>query len=63
MRMRYSGRMDINKLLHDVAEFDWQPLMAASTIDGKVSIFNDVVLSLYHKQPPIRRVKLKWPPV
>ncbi|KAJ8732167.1 hypothetical protein PYW08_014897 [Mythimna loreyi] len=59
---RAFARMNSEQLQRDAVCIDWSPLQDATTVDDKVSVFNNIVTELYDRHAPVRRVKLKRPP-
>ena len=60
--MRCFARIDVERLRQDALDLDWDHLAAATNVDDKVCIFNRVVLALYDKHAPVKKVKLRRPP-
>ncbi|KAG6439859.1 hypothetical protein O3G_MSEX001149 [Manduca sexta] len=56
------GRIDADKLKGDAANFNWDHLLAATSVDDKVAIFNRAVTSLFDTHAPLKKIKLKRPP-
>ncbi|CAK1581557.1 unnamed protein product [Parnassius mnemosyne] len=61
LHMRCFGRMDLEELCLDASKLKWDSVVGASTVDEKVSAFNDTILKLYDVHAPVKRVKVKRP--
>jgi hypothetical protein len=56
------NKVDEVKLKADAEEIDWSGLFLCNSIDGKVDIFNNTLISLFDKHAPLKRVKIKYKP-
>ncbi|KAG6447877.1 hypothetical protein O3G_MSEX005232 [Manduca sexta] len=60
--LRSFGRIDADKLKGDAANVNLDHLLAATSVDDKVAIFNRAVTSLFDTHAPLKKIKLKRPP-
>ncbi|CAG4960700.1 unnamed protein product [Colias eurytheme] len=54
--------IDLSQLSVDAKLCDWQSVVDAVSIDGKINLFNNLVIGLYDKHAPSRPVKRKHTP-
>lgn len=52
--------IDEEKLKQDAASLDWQSVFQCDNVDGKVEIFNSILLGLFDKYAPIKCIKVKY---
>lgn len=60
--MRCFASMDHDALANDVSNIDFSPIVAAPTVDDKISLLNNAILKLYDLHAPLKAIKLKRPP-
>ncbi|XP_060807438.1 uncharacterized protein LOC132903372 [Amyelois transitella] len=60
--MRNYARLNKEALCVDAAGTDWSTIVAADSINEKVSLLNETIVTLFDRHAPLRMVKLKRPP-
>jgi hypothetical protein len=54
--------IDLTALLRETSEISWNEFYSSSNLDDMVSMFNRVIISLFDKYCPLKKIKLKSPP-
>ncbi|KAJ8719480.1 hypothetical protein PYW08_011655 [Mythimna loreyi] len=60
--LRNFNGLDLEALTRDAGDIDWSSVRESTSIDDKVNSFTSILLSLYDKYAPRRRVKIKHDP-
>ncbi|XP_059046628.1 uncharacterized protein LOC131842127 [Achroia grisella] len=62
VRLRSFAKIDTSTLGKDVTDFDWSCVLSASSINDKVSVFNQSVLQIFDRHAPAHFVRIKRQP-
>lgn len=62
LHLRSFARIDVDQLREDASTIDWRSLLAATSMDEKVRLFNMKVINLFNIHAPIKKIKLKRSP-
>lgn len=60
--LRSFKNIDMDRLMEDAGRIDWSPVYDCNDVDSMVSLFNKLVLELYDKHAPLKKVKVKHLP-